>query len=171
MPLPESPQEAAFYVNRHGVLSIPGMLWLGFAIMARNWILLLLVGVSTMRKQGAVGLALGEGGVPWGALASQLPVLVLALAAANRLPQTGQWARWVWRMGRPILLVTALANLFWAARLLLESSSWSLWPELFLASLSLLDFAIVLAVFQHDYFRQMFQEFPSPTPSPPSSVK
>jgi hypothetical protein len=33
MPLPTSPHDAAFHVNRHGVLAIPGLLLLGVVLV------------------------------------------------------------------------------------------------------------------------------------------
>ncbi len=159
--MPPRPNDLAFCVNRHGVLAVPATLWLGFALLARQWLLLVAVAVSQFRRQTDTALLLGDGGTPWWALAAQLPVLVLMLAAAYRQPQAGAWARWLWRRGREIVALTALLNLGWTARLLLAADYWNAWPELFLACCSLLDLAIVLAVYTAPYHRQMFAEFPA----------
>ncbi len=161
--MPERPHaELAFHVNRHGVLAVPLSLWLSFALLARQWLLLVAVAVSQFRRQTDTSLLLGDGGVPWFALAAQVPILLLMLAAANRLPQAGTWARVLWRRGREIVALTAVLNLVWTAKLLLASDYWNPWPELFLACCSLLDLAIVLAVYTTPYHRQMFAEFPAP---------
>jgi hypothetical protein len=156
------PHDLAFHVNRYGVLSVPMTLWLAFALLARQWLLLVAVAVSQFRGQTDTSLVLGDGGVPWFALAVQVPVLLLMLAAANRLPTAGRWARLLWRRGREIVALTAALNLVWTAKLLLASDYWTPWPELFLACCSLLDLAIVLAVYTTPYHRQMFAEFPAP---------
>lgn len=160
--MPDRPHDLAFHVNRHGVLAVPTSLWLAFALLARQWLLLLAVAVSQFRGQTDTGLMLGDGGVPWFALAAQLPILLLMLAAANRLPTAGDWARLLWRHGREIVALTVVLNLVWTAKLLLASEYWNPWPELFLACCSLLDLAIVLAVYTTPYHRQMFAEFPAP---------
>lgn len=159
--MPDRPHDLAFHVNRHGVLAVPVSLWFAFALLARQWLLLLAVAVSQLRGQVDTSLLLGDGGVPWFALAAQLPMLLLMLAAASRLPSTGAWARLLWRRGREIVALTAALNLGWTARLLLASVYWNAWPELFLACCSLLDLAIVLAVYTTPYHRQMFAEFPA----------
>lgn len=161
-PMPNPlPHEFAFHVNRYGVLAVPTTLWLGFALLARQWLLLVAVAVSQFRGQTDTSLVLGDGGVPWFALLAQVPMLLLALAAANRMPTAGAWARILWRHGREIVALTAALNLVWTARLLLASDYWNPWPELFLACCSLLDLAIVLAVYTTPYFRQLFAEFPA----------
>ena len=48
-------QDSAFLdVDRHGVLRVPGILWLGFAVMARYWILVVIVTASARRSQQSV---------------------------------------------------------------------------------------------------------------------
>ena len=55
-----------------------------------------------------------------------------------------------------------MLNLGWTARLLWQSDSWMLWPELFLASCVLIDLAVALAVLRDRFFAQLFSEFPAP---------
>jgi Protein of unknown function (DUF2919) len=155
-------QDSAYLdVTSHGVLRVPGPLWLGFALMARYWILMLVVAVSARRSKESV-LLLGHDGVPWVWLAMQLPIVLLMLAAAQRVPSGGGWARALWRQGRPIITLTALLNLAWTARLLWLSDDWAPWPELALASFCLIDLAITLAVWRDKFFAQLFSEFPAP---------
>ena len=155
-------QDSAFLdVNSHGVLRVPGPLWLGFAVMARYWILMLVVMVSARRSKESV-LLLGDGGIPWIWLAMQLPIVMLMVAAAQRTPTGGRWARALWHNGRLIVTLTALLNLGWTARLLWLSDDWALWPELLLASFCLIDLAITLAVWRDTFFAQLFSEFPAP---------
>jgi len=154
-------QDSAYLdVDRHGVLRVPGPLWLGFAVLARYWILLLVVTVSARRSPEAA-LLLGEGGFPWGWLAVQSPIVLLMFAGFQRVPTAGAWARVIWRRGPAIVALTALLNLGWTGRLLWESDSWSLWPELFLGSCVLIDLAIALAVLRDRFFAQLFSEFPA----------
>jgi hypothetical protein len=163
-------QDSAFLdVNSHGVLRVPGPLWLGFAVMARYWILMLVVTVSARRSRESV-LLLGDGGIPWMWLAMQLPIVLLMVAAAQRTPTGGRWARALWHNGRLIVTLTALLNLSWTAHLLWLSDDWALWPELLLASFCLIDLAITLAVWRDKFFAQLFSEFPAP-PADPTAAK
>jgi hypothetical protein len=154
-------QDSAFLdVNSHGVLRVPGPLWLGFAVLARYWILMLVVTVSARRSQETL-LLLGHDGIPWAWLALQLPIVALMAAGAQRTPTGGAWARWLWRHGRIIVSLTALLNLVWTVRLLWLSDDWALWPELLLSSFVLIDLAIALAMWRDRFFAQLFSEFPT----------
>jgi hypothetical protein len=155
-------QDSAYLdVNDHGVLRVPGPLWLGFAVLARYWLLMLVISVSSGQSQLSA-LLLGREGVPWAWLALQLPIVLLMIASAQRVPTGGRWARVLWRNGRIIVTVTALLNLAWTARLLWLSDDWALWPELLLASFVLVDLATALAVWRDRLFAQLFSEFPAP---------
>jgi hypothetical protein len=147
------------------VLRVPGPLWLGFAVLARYWILVLVVTVSARRSRESV-LLLGHDGFPWMWLAVQSPIVLLMFAGFQRVPTAGRWARALWRQGRAIVVLTALLNLAWTARLLWQSDSWTLWPELFLASCVLIDLAVALAVLRDRFFAQLFSEFPAPEADP-----
>jgi hypothetical protein len=164
-------QDSAYLdVNSHGVLRVPGPLWLGFAVLARYWILMLVVAVSARRSQESL-LLLGHDGVPWAWLVLQLPIVLLMLAAAQRTPAGGRWAQALWHQGRLIVTLTALFNLGWTARLLWRSDDWALWPELLLASFCLIDLAIALALWRDKFFAQLFSEFPAPAPEEKASGK
>ncbi len=160
------PQEAALDLDRHGVLRIPALLWIALALMARHWVLLLIVGVSARRDSSSV-LLLGDGGIPWVALAMEVPAVLLAFVAFNRKPDGGAWARLLWRRGPEIIALTALLNVAWTANLLIKSDYWTPWPELFLASCSLIDVAIALSMYTTPYYRQLFDEFPARPETPP----
>jgi hypothetical protein len=154
-------QDSAFLdVNSHGVLRVPGPLWIGFAVLARYWILMLVVTVSVRRSRESV-LLLGHDGIPWPWLVAQLPIVLLMAAAAQRTPTGGGWARWLWRNGRVIVSLTTLLNLSWTARLLWLSEDWAPWPELLLASFVLIDLAIAIAIWRDRFFAQLFSEFPA----------
>jgi len=147
-------------VDRHGVLRVPALVWVALALLARYWVLLAVVASSVSRNTDAVRL-LGDGGLSPALMVMELPAFAVALAAARRVPQAGGAMRFLWRHGRIGMAATALANLAWTAAFLVESSYWSLWPELFLASCCLLDAAIVLSMYTHPVHRQLFLEFPS----------
>lgn len=146
-------------VNAHGVLRVPGALWLGFAVLARHWVLMLMLAVSARRDPSLVRV-LGDGGIPWLMLGLQLPAVLVALAAAQRRPQAGAMWRWLWRFGREIVAATAVANIGWTAHLLMTSDYWLPWPELFLGSCALIDLAVAVSLFTTPYNRQLFREFP-----------
>ncbi len=147
-------------VNDHGVLRVPGPLWLGFAVLARYWLLMLVILVSSGQSQLST-LLLGKDGVPWAWLALQLPIALLMIAGAHRVPTGGRWARVLWRNGRVIVTLTALLNLAWTTRLLWLSDDWALWPELLLTSFVVIDLATALAVWRDRFFGQLFSEFPA----------
>ena len=154
-------QDSAYLdVNDHGVLRVPGPLWLGFAVLARYWLLMLVVMVSAQQSQQSA-LLLGHDGVPWVWLALQLPIVLLMVAGAQRVPAGGRWARVLWRNGRVIITLSALLNLAWTARLLWSSDGWALWPEVLLASFVLIDLATALAIWRDRFFAQLFSEFPA----------
>lgn len=162
-------QDSAFLdVNNHGVLRVPGPLWLGFAVLARYWVLMIVVTVSARRSHESV-LLLGDGGIPWVWLALQLPIVLLMIAAAQRTPAGGRWARAIWHQGRAIVTLTALLNLGWTGHLLWQSDDWALWPEVLLASFCLIDLAVALAVWRDRFFAQLFGEFPEPERNPSAS--
>jgi Protein of unknown function (DUF2919) len=154
-------QDSAYLdVNNDGVLRVPGPLWLGFAVLARYWLLMLVVMFSAQQSQQSM-LLLGHDGVPWAWLTLQLPIVLLMMAGAHRVPTGGRWARVLWRNGRIIVTLTALLNLAWTARLLWLSDDWALWPELLLASFVLIDAAAALAIWRDRFFAQLFSEFPA----------
>jgi hypothetical protein len=149
-------QDSAYLdVNDHGVLRVPVPLWLGFAVLARYWLLMLVVMVSAQQSRESA-LLLGHDGVPWAWLALQLPIVLLMIAGVHRVPAGGRW-----RNGRIIVTLTALLNLAWTARLLWLSDDWALWPELLLASFVLIDLATALAIWRNRFFAQLFSEFPA----------
>lgn len=157
-------QDSAFLdTDRYGTLRIPSVLWLGFAFLARHWILVLVVLVSVKRSRDSL-LLFGEGGSPWQWLLMQMPVVALAFAGFRRTPTGGAWSRAIWKNGRAIVALTATLNLGWTAWLLYRAETWSRWPELYLASCVLIDLAIALSVIRDPFHQQLFIEFPARAP-------
>jgi hypothetical protein len=155
-------RDSAFLdVDRYGVLRVPLAMWLGLVVLARHWILLIIVGASARRDRRSV-LLLGEDGIPWLALAMEVPALVLMVLALRRTPTASTLTRKLWRFGPWFAAATALANTVWTAHLLATSDRWRAWPELAMGSVLLLDFAIVAAFAFNPYYRQLFAEFPAP---------
>lgn len=146
-------------VNAHGVLRVPGALWLGFAVLARHWVLMLMLAVSA-RRDPAIVRVLGESGIPWLMLGLQVPVVLVALAGAQRRPEAIAPWRWIWRFGRELILVTALTNIAWTVHLLMQSDYWLPWPELYLGSCALIDLAVIVSLYTTPLMRQLFHEFP-----------
>jgi Protein of unknown function (DUF2919) len=158
-------RDSAFLdVDRYGVLRVPLGMWLGLIVLARHWVLLIVVGASARRESRSV-LLLGDDGVPWLAMVMEVPALVLMLLAFRRTPEALSLTRRLWRLGPWFAAATAALNAAWTVQLLLQNSHWRPWPELALASMLLLDFAIVAAFFTAPYYRQLFSEFPEP-PAP-----
>lgn len=145
-------------VNRFGVLSIPGPLWLAMAFLGRHWVLLIIT-LASRRAPDAVHLA--SSSLSAAVLLLELPVLLLAYAGFSRHPATGNIFRFIWRKGRVILGATAIINLGLLAWFLWHADVWRR-PELFLASCGLLDFAIVYGIYKSAYIKQVFMEFPAP---------
>jgi Protein of unknown function (DUF2919) len=159
-------RDSAFLdVDRYGVLRVPVAMWLGLAVLARHWVLLIVVGASARREKRSV-LLLGDDGIPWHLLAMEVPALILMVLAFRRTPAASQLTRRLWPLGPWFAGITALLNTVWTAHLLMTSSHWRPWPELAMGSALVLDYAIVFAFFFTPYYRQLFREFPAPAASP-----
>ncbi len=148
-------------VNRFGVLSIPGPLWLAMGFLGRHWILLIIT-LASRRSPDAIQLA--SSSLSAAVLLLESPVLILAYAGFSRHPSAGAVSRFVWRHGRAILAATAVINLGLLAWFLWHADVWRR-PELFLASCGLLDLAIVYGIYKSAYIKQVFAEFPAPAES------
>jgi hypothetical protein len=148
-------------VNRFGVLSIPGPLWLAMAFLGRHWVLLVIT-LASRRSPDAIQLA--SSSLSAAVLLLEAPVLALAYAGFSRHPSAGAILRFIWRNGRAILAATAVINLGLLAWFLWHADVWRR-PELFLASCGLLDLAIVYGIYKSAYIKQVFMEFPAPAES------
>lgn len=160
MRLPSSEQEMAFHVNKHGVLAIPTLLWCALCFLARYWVLLFAVGLSSRRDTGSSHLLLGSGGLSWTMLIGQSVVLLIAAIAFQRHPKGGAWARWLWPYTPALIALVASCNALWLWPLFTQPSAWQWNASLLLASCSLIDSAIVIAIFREPYYRKLFTEFP-----------
>jgi hypothetical protein len=145
-------------VNRFGVLSIPGPLWLAMAFLGRHWVLLIIT-LASRRSPDAIQLA--SSSLSAAVLLLEAPVLALAYAGFSRHPSAGALLRLIWRNGRAILAATAVINLGVLAWFLWHADVWRR-PELLLASCALLDIAIVYGIYKSAYIKQVFMEFPAP---------
>jgi hypothetical protein len=161
MSAPQDPSEFAFYVDRHGVLAIPGTFWLGMAVLCRHWLLILVVGLVSRRGDAGLGALLGTGGVPWLAMAAEVPAMVLAFAALARSPLAGSWARWVWTRGPAVIGLTAILHLAVTWQLVRHAGPPAFNPHGLWFGLTLLDLAFLLSAVRSPYFRAMFREFPA----------
>lgn len=148
-------------VNRFGVLSIPGPLWLAMAFLGRHWVLLIIT-LASRRSPDAIQLA--SSSLSAAVLLLEAPVLALAYAGFSRHPSAGAILRFIWRHGRVILATTAAVNLGLLGWFLWHADVWRR-PELFLASCGLLDVAIVYGIYKSAYIKQVFMEFPAPVAS------
>lgn len=146
-------------VDRYGVLKVPLPLWLGLLFLSRHWALLVVTLASARRSPEAVALA--SGGLSWFTLVLEIPSLLLLAAGLSRHPDAGRLWRWIWNRGLWIIGLTTVINVGFLGWRLWNTDYWQRWPELFLASCVLLDFAIFHGARQSAYVRQIFKEFPS----------
>lgn len=147
-------------VNEHGVLRVPGTIWLSLMVLSRHWWLFFF----SLLSGGGGGDLLGflDRGLPWWPMALQLPVIGLLLAGPRRTPSAGQVPRVIWRHARVLVLLTTLLNLGWTVWSLSRSDTWRPRPELVLVCFSCLDLVIAWSFWFSRYFRQVFIEFPQP---------
>ena len=146
-------------VDRYGALRVPLPLGLGLVFLSRHWLLLFAALASARRSPEVVSWA--SGGLSWIWLLIEVPALLLLVAGFSRHPQAGMFWRKVWSNGIWIVGFAAAANTGLLAWWLWNADFWSRWPELFLASCVLMDFAIFTGCHRSTYIRQIFNEFPS----------
>lgn len=151
-------------INQYGVLRVPLSFWLIVAFQARHWFLVA-AAVIGMRRSPDTARLLGGDGVPFLQLALELPVMLLAFAAVNRDPFSGDFLRRVWRRGREIVTLAAVLNLAWVAWYFTGIPRWRPNPDNLVLLSGLIDLLIVAAVWKSAYFRQMFAEFPAHKPT------
>ena len=161
----------AFHVNRHGVLAVPVIFWFALAFLARYWLLLFFVGLASRRDGGASQQLLSGGGVSWSMLLGQSLVFLVLACAWQRHPNGSAWARWTWPRVPVIVALVAALNAWWIWPVLSQPDNWQWGADLLLASCSLIDTAIVLALYRSPYYRHMFAEFPSRQNAPPSAIQ
>lgn len=145
-------------VNRHGAVSVPGVLWIAMAFLARYWLVVMAVLLSSRRSPETVRV-LGQD-FAWFMLAVELPVLLVMIAGGNRHPDAWRPWRFIWTHGRTILIAVAVVHIVGAVVALAASPVWRRWPELFIASCAVLDLAVILALARDAFFRQLFADFP-----------
>jgi hypothetical protein len=145
-------------VDQHGVLRIPGVMWLGLILLVRHWAWFFVVLLSAQYGGGAAETLQWQG--MWWPLLAQLPVVALILVAGRRTPVAGILVRKLWRHGALLVAMTACLNLAWTIWSLAQANEWSPRPELVLACGSLLDLAIGWNLCLSEYTKQLFTEFP-----------
>lgn len=150
-------------IDQYGVLRVPGMFWLGMAVLVRYWALML----AMLMSGGQAGAILGVmgGKIPWLALAGEIFAMAAIVAAGNRQPEAGAAWRWLWRRAHVLVVITAACNVAWFA----YSSTQSSWEftrgQLAMAGFALLDVCMAWVFTRSAYFRQLFSEFPVPVKS------
>lgn len=106
-----------------------------------------------------------EGGVPWLAMAVELPVLLLLLAAGRRQPDAGRVVRLLWRHARWLVLMTVLGHLIWAGLFFAKFDGFVDKLDLIVFCFALLDISLLCSFWFSGYYRQLFSEFPQQTSS------
>lgn len=145
-------------VDQHGILRVPGVMWVGMALLARHWFWVIFTLLSARRS--GESMILLSGGVPWWPMVVQFPAIVLLVAAGRRVPTAGPFVRNVWQRGYIIVAVTVLLNLCWTGWSLMNSQDWQPRPEMVLVFFSMLDLAIGWGFWSSRYIRQVWMEFP-----------
>jgi energy-coupling factor transporter transmembrane protein EcfT len=128
-------------VDRYGELKVPTPLLLALVFLSRHWVLLIITLASARRSPEIVAFA--SGGLSWIWLLMGSPALLLLFAAFSRQQtEAGVFWRKVWSKGIWIVGLAATTNACLLGWWLWKAEFWQRWPELFLASCVLMDFAI-----------------------------
>lgn len=150
-------------VDQYGVLRVPGMFWLGMAVLVRYWILMLIMLVSA-QQAGTIFEMMGSK-VPWLALAGEVFALAVVISAGSRQPEAGGVWRRVWRYAHVLVALTAACNVAW----FVYASTHANWEltraQVAMAGFAMLDLCMAWVFVRSDYFRQLFSEFPEPAKS------
>jgi hypothetical protein len=147
-------------VDQYGVLRVPGMFWLGMAVLVRYWALMLVMLMSA-QQAGTIFEMMGSK-VPWLALAGEVFALVVVVTAGSRQPEAGRVWRWTWRHAHVLLAMTAACNVAWFIYASTQASWEFTRPQVAMAGFALLDVCMAWIFLRSTYFRQLFSEFPEP---------
>lgn len=145
-------------VNEHGVLRIPAALWLALVLQCRHWVLGGILLLSARYSQNVWYLLTNDFGVF--ILSIEIPGLLSLIVCTQRQPKAGKIFRDLWHWVPYLAAFTCIAHLGYAAWYLWNSTYWLPWPELAIASVSLIDIVILLALFNNKYWLAVWREFP-----------
>lgn len=150
--------ERLLHVNRYGVLQPTGLFWLGCLILVRFQLFSFFALIAARKSVGVMQVF--EGGVPWLAMAVELPVLLLLLAAGRRHPEASGVFRLLWRHAKWLVLMTVVGHLFWAGLFFAQFDGFVDKLDLIVFCFALLDVSLLWSFWFSDYYRQLFSEFP-----------
>ncbi len=143
--------------NRYGVLKGGIVLLLILMLLTMHY----WIGLATLMSRSTQLMASVFDGTQKYHLIAEFPALLVALAAVLRKPDTGRWARVIWRFGAPLLVVSAIG----AAALRLAGATF----QFRFSALESLDLAVLGAILVAAGYvvfapraRQVFKEFPVP---------
>lgn len=146
-------------VNQHGVLKIPTEIWLAMLFLLRYWVVSLFAVASILSNQSDALFLFGDT-FSWAIFAAEGPCALAFWVCIHRSPEAAPWIRKLWPFARLLIASTALLHLLYLGWHLWTTAYWSRWPELFLASCSLIDITIVYALYASRYVATVFAEFP-----------
>jgi tetratricopeptide (TPR) repeat protein len=145
--------------GRYGELRAPLLLWVVIALLTRHsWIALAAV-ISARRVPEAAILLIG---FSWWPVVFELPAFAVAVTALVRSPDAGRLARLLWRNGRLLLAITALAQIVFVARRWLGVGFFDDLRSLVDAALVAANVAALAWLVGSAYLRQLFADFPPP---------
>jgi hypothetical protein len=150
--------------DRYDVLRPNWAFWAMVLFLSRHLIFLLLLGVSHGKGgSGPPNPSLGALIEPIYFI-SDIPALVLAYVAGNRVPAAGNALRFLWRNGRAILILSIITYL---ALMIFKLGAGVFDFHLLTVAIVLLNLVILAALLTNRYFRDLFAQFPAPAPAPP----
>lgn len=146
-------------INQHGVLKISIELWFMLIFLVRHWIFMLFAAASAFANQ-IDSMRLFGSDFPWITLVIEIPAALALWLCMQRTPNAGVVIRKLWPFVRPLAGTTAVCHMFYLVWYLKQSSYWLPWPELFLASTTLIDFAIIYGLYSSPHLQMVLNEFP-----------
>jgi hypothetical protein len=150
--------------DRYDVLRPNWAFWAMVLFLSRHLIFLLLLGVSHGRGAG------GPANPSLGALIepiyfiSDIPALVLAYVAGNRVPAAGNALRFLWHNGRAILILSIVTYL---GLMVFKLGTGVFDFHLLTVAIIVINLVILAALLTNGYFRDLFDQFPAPARAPP----
>ncbi|WP_391089461.1 DUF2919 family protein [Vibrio sp. NH-UV-68] len=96
--------------DKHGFLKAPKLLWLGWLLLAKAWVVFVVAGASRESGSKILAIVYPDHTMLYLGLAMGVPSILLLWLFGLRSPER-RWVNHIVAWGKPITLVTALAQL------------------------------------------------------------